>query len=256
MNLLMWISLCLFLISFALKGRNRFAVAAFGWIVMCAHWIYMCGYYLNLLEPGDRIPDEVDSALSVFVAGVCLMIARRIWARREELIPITKLAALTCLIYFPFSEIPILKSSIIHATAWITAFFLNLLGVNAVLSSPYIFFESGRIEIILPCTAIESIAIFTAAILSVNADPRKRLKAFTATVPTIYCLNLIRNVYVSMAYVGQWYGSPLQSFYMAHHVISKIGSTIALFALAFILFTILPEVLRMIENGAKAVIGK
>jgi len=53
---------------------------------------------------------------------------------------------------------------------------------------------------------------------------------------------------VIVAYGFAWFGSPDYSFYLAHHVIAKIGSTIALFVIAYVVLNILPELLDMIDG--------
>ena len=57
-----------------------------------------------------------------------------------------------------------------------------------------------KVEIILACTAIESIALFVGIITSVNAPFKKLASAFIISVPVIYGLNLVRNVFVVDAY--------------------------------------------------------
>ena len=103
-------------------------------------------------------------------------------------------------------------------------------------------------EIILACTAIESIALFFGLIVSVRAPFKRLASAFLVSVPAIYILNLLRNVFVVNAYGMLWFGEPETSFYIAHTVIAKAGSLIALFLIAYAVLKILPEIIDMIDG--------
>jgi archaeosortase A (PGF-CTERM-specific) len=105
-----------------------------------------------------------------------------------------------------------------------------------------------KVEIILACTAIESIALFTGIIASVNAPFKRQAAAFLISVPVIYGLNLIRNVFIVDAYGMTWFGDPETSFYIAHTVIAKVGSLMALFLIAYAVMKILPEIVDMIDG--------
>jgi archaeosortase A (PGF-CTERM-specific) len=93
------------------------------------------------------------------------------------------------------------------------------------------------VELILACTGLQSMMIFIGAIIAINdADSFRRAKAFLATVPVIYALNIFRNM-------GVIYGMEVLgfNFYLMHNVIGKLGSLIVLIILAFVTFEILPE---------------
>lgn len=111
-----------------------------------------------------------------------------------------------------------------------------------------------KVEIVLACTAIESIALFIGIIASVNAPLKRLAAAFLVSVPVIYVLNLIRNVFVVDAYGMNWFGDPDTSFYIAHTIIAKAGSLLALFLIAYAVLKILPEILDMID-GILSLIG-
>ncbi|HDD36243.1 MAG TPA: archaeosortase A, partial [Archaeoglobus veneficus] len=74
-------------------------------------------------------------------------------------------------------------------------------------------------------------------------------------VPTIYFLNLLRNIFVSLSYGYSWFGE--NSFYIAHHVISKFLATLALILISLAVFKIIPELLDLlydVKNEIKAVV--
>jgi archaeosortase A (PGF-CTERM-specific) len=104
------------------------------------------------------------------------------------------------------------------------------------------------VQIILACTSIESIALFAGLILSVQAPIGRRLVALAASTVSIYLLNIVRNGFVLMAYGGSWFGS--ESFEIAHNIIAKVGSTVALLAISYLVFLLLPELLSIIDELA------
>jgi len=95
---------------------------------------------------------------------------------------------------------------------------------------------ASHINIILACTALQSMIVFIGGILSTRAPNDRRLKAFMITVPVIYLLNLLRNAIVAwLSYSGT------MDFDPAHNYVGKGGSLVALVFLAVATFTILPE---------------
>ena len=80
---------------------------------------------------------------------------------------------------------------------------------------------------------------------------RQKVEAFLLVVPTIYILNLFRNVFVIIAYTDQWfpflpeiasngeYG--YESFFWAHNVLAELGALLALVIIAYGLFTLIPD---------------
>ncbi len=136
-------------------------------------------------------------------------------------------------------------STVTDQTIWVA----SLLGVMITrLDWNLIAVNGFKVEIILACTAIESIALFIGIIASVKAPFKRLASAFLVSVPVIYGLNLIRNVFVVDAYGMTWFGDPDISFYVAHTIIAKIGSLIALFIIAYAVLKILPEIMDMIDG--------
>lgn len=120
------------------------------------------------------------------------------------------------------------------------------------------------IQIILACTAIQSIMIFVGGIFALR-PPRlgdgvsgraarfenlagsyglRRFWAILLTVPLIYVLNLFRNViiiWMSGQEEAVLFATNESAFWFAHNIIGKGGSLVALVIIAFIVFQILPE---------------
>ncbi len=90
---------------------------------------------------------------------------------------------------FLLPKYSLFRSALIGFTTLVTAKTLQLLSVPVIMESWNIMSLNGRsVEIILACTAIESIALFAGVILSVQAPPGRKLAALAAS--TILHLSL------------------------------------------------------------------
>jgi len=164
----------------------------------------------------------------------------------DVFIDVTAFSALACAIYFPFAFIAPLNYWIIGCTSDLTVALGKFLGFSMEKTGNIITLNGRNIQIILACTAIESMALFTGATLGIRAERIRKIKAFLVSVPVIYILNLFRNVFVVAAYAYSWFGE--NSFYIAHNVMAKILSTIALIVIAYVVFRLLPELAELIYS--------
>jgi len=259
---LLFVALVLLIAASALPGRYRryrFLTGAAGWFFFAVHWALQPIHYIE-------IADYVNVALVLAVSGLCLTIAYAMLRNyihyegaESTLLIITTAAALGGLFYYPFAEIEILKTFLISAAAKQVVYVLHLFNMPAELIDwNQIELNGHRVMIILACTAIESIAIFMGLIFCVRASAKRTLIAFVASVPVIYLLNLVRNVFVVVATGYDWFGEHtfqiahyvwvLDSFDIAHNYIAKIGSAIALFVVAYAVMRALPELLDVIDR--------
>ncbi len=256
------VALVLLIAASALPGRYRryrFLVGAAGWFFFAVHWALQPVHYIE-------IADYVNVVLVLLVSIFCLIIAHamlRNYRHYEDaestLLTITTAAALGGLFYYPFAEIEILNTFLISASANQAVYILHLFNIPAELIDwNQIELNEHHVRIILACTAIESIAIFMGLIFCVRASAKRTLIAFVASVPVIYLLNLVRNVFVVVATGYDWFGEHtfqiagrmwvLDSFDIAHNYIAKLGSGIALFVIAYVVMQSLPELLDVIDR--------
>ena len=157
-------------------------------------------------------------------------------------------------IYFFVDKIPILSGAVIYAVAQQTAWVLNSFGYEAgvgeiAYGGNPLWYRTNYYEISVPitnssvaiiqaCTALQSMLIFVGGIFSVEAPAKRKWQAFFATVPVIYVLNLVRNAgVIYMLDELSW------DYNLAHNVVGKGGSFVALLVLAFVTFKLLPELL-------------
>jgi archaeosortase A (PGF-CTERM-specific) len=183
-------------------------------------------------------------------AIVCFYLALRItafggWSRAYAWASYA--AAICGIIYYPFAQIEPLRTGLISITTLITARAMAALSIPAYMESWNIIALNDRtVEIVLACTAIESIALFAGVILSVDAPLSRKLLAAAASTSIIYTLNIIRNGFVLMAYGWDWFGQ--DSFFFAHNVVAKAGSALALLAVAYLVLLLLPELASVMDE--------
>lgn len=247
--------------------RARKLVGGIGWGVFSIHWSYQPLHYLEVLDYANVLLTTVVTLLCLLVAYIMFREYRegplRIRNNREvlhsdfsaqgetESLDITSMltsaSALGALVYFPFANFASLNTWIIGGVTsqvfWVLRYFeipVYMKAWNMITLNGY------TVEIILACTAIESIALFMGLIGAVRAPLSRLAMAFIVSVPVIYILNLIRDIFVVVAYGEQWFGT--DSFIIAHNYIAKAGSGIALFVISYAVLRILPELFGMIDG--------
>ena len=257
MENIIWLALGLLIIASVIpkQYKAKLSIAGLGWLFFSVHWMLQWQHYYEL-------EDYVNVFLTIFAAIVSIYVGYILLKQDTYLFEningkstltsvsmLTTAAAIGGLSYFIFSEIPSMNYWIITTVTDQTIWTGSLLGVTITrLDWNLVAVNGYRVEIILACTAIESIALFIGLIASVDASLKRMISAFFISVPVIYILNLVRNVFVVDAYGMTWFGDPETSFYIAHTVIAKIGSMIALFLIAYAVLKILPEIVDMIDG--------
>lgn len=181
---------------------------------------------------------------------------------RESLMVLTKAAAIASIFYFPFANISFLNHWIISTTADIVMGIITSLGFPVQRITFDIMDLNGyTVQIILACTAIQSMALFVGVVGCVRAPADRLFKAFIVSVPVIYLLNLVRDVFVILAYGNQWFqimpdtvasmtGEPAgyTSFFWAHNVLAELGSVIALVIISYVVIQMLPETITYLRD--------
>lgn len=226
--------------------RNRAFIGAFAWLLFS----FAC-----LLKAFEFLQSKDYVNFCIFCLGTLffILMAKAIISRNSPTFhEVTAFSALACIFYFPFVFISPLNDAIIGTTAFLSAALGKTLGYSITAQRRILELNGSSVEIILACTAIESMALFAGATLGINAEARRKLKAFAISVPTIYFLNLFRNVFVLVSHSYSLFGE--NSFYIAHHVVAKFFSFIALLAIAYAVFRILPELTELIYSLKEEII--
>ncbi len=220
---------------------KRRVIGFLAWLFFGLVWLMKTNHYLNVSDYYNTAIMILAFLLFTFI-GLTILKANN----KDVFAELSLLAFTSSLIYFTFA-LTWLKDLLIVHTATMTVVTAKLLGFSITKFSEKILQCNGRyVEIILACTGIESMALFTGIVISTKADFRRRIYAFLVSVPVIYILNLLRNVFITSAFGNQWFGE--NSFYIAHHVISKILATIALILISLAVFKLLPEFADFIYN--------
>jgi archaeosortase A (PGF-CTERM-specific) len=243
---------CLGFLAFLVPGRHRKYAAIFGWIfIVLSLFANLSEYFSenNFLYP-------LMAALSVpflFITAINLL------KEDERALNLSRAAAVAFIIYAPFGYIPAvgdwLIGMVVNQIVWV----LDMLHFTVSLADWNIITRNNfRVEIILGCTGIQSIAIMLGVAAAVPTDTRQKIFAFLITAPTIYFLNLLRNAFVIMAYTEQWFpywpevaGNGeigYESFFWAHNVIAEVTALIILVIIAYGLFTIIPKLANYADD--------
>jgi archaeosortase A (PGF-CTERM-specific) len=255
MTEILWISLILLAVASILpKAHNsRFVFAGVGWIFLSIYWSLQTRTYFEIQDYVNVFLVIAAAVISLFIAYILFQARDKKETSYEVFISLSRAASVGGLLYFLFAEVGFLNTRIISTVTdqaiWVTGKFgfpvvqvaWNQLAVNGM-----------PVEIILACTAIESIALFSGIISSATGAPAARkFKAFMISVPVIYILNLQRLAFTASAYGFSWFGTPDESFHISEHIITKAGSLLALLIISYMVLKILPEVSDMIDGVVK-----
>lgn len=274
LSLILWLSIGLFVLGIVLDERARLLSSA-GWVLFGAYWLTRFPYYYN------ETHSMIKSVLTLLALPLAIYVAYEILFKdRDVLVRLSQAVAAMGLIYLPFATIEPLSNALIEHTAAQAYRGMQLLGVNAeltmheglerrfVVTNPETG-ESYATFIILACTGIGSMAIFGGLIAAVEAPLEKKLKALAVSIPVIYVLNLVRNVFIPTAYGYQWFPylddwitsymnepSGYASFFWADKVISQSLSVVALILIALLIVRYLPEVMDLVDGVLEIVLGE
>jgi len=236
---------CLGFLAFLVPGRHRKYTAIVGWTFIVLSLFANLDYYFaenNLLYP-------IMAALSV---PFLFITAKYLLKEDERALNLSRAAAVAFIIYAPFEYIPAVGDWLIGIVVGQIVWVLDLLRFSVSLADWNIIARNNfRVEIILGCTGIQSIAIMLGVAAAVQTDTKQKIHAFLIIAPTIYFLNLLRNAFVIMAYTEQWFPYwpeiasngeiGYESFFWAHNIIAELTALIILVMIAYGLFTIIPR---------------
>ena len=247
---------------FPTKIGNQFSIL--GWLCLGFFWWIQVEYYILIKDPVNAL--ICAAAVPFFGYLAYHEYLSIIWKSTYE--PLRWLAAMTVVaggIYFFVERVPLLAGWLIHLVAEQSIWLLDIFGIENTLG-PIDYGEGSKVyrsgseheevrvaiegdswksplapsvNIVLACTALQSMIIFVGGVICTKAPLHRRFKAFLVTVPPIYILNLVRNaVVIWLTYEHVW---GVDTFFWAHAVYAKIGSLLALIVLAIAVFHFLPE---------------
>ncbi len=215
-----------------------------GWIIFAFYWSTQpLSLYAN--EGGD-IFNGVVCVIGVYVLFYFAYHEWLSFLRKETISSlnwITGASAIAGLIYFSI-ERSFLATSLIYEVARESAWILDIIigkvtiGVVGATSTQILYNGTSVVSIIFACTAVQSFVIFVGMITALaNINIKRKIFGLLVTVLPVYILNLFRNALVAFLLVKN-----ITDFNMAHNVIAKLGSLVALILLLLIVVKIIPEV--------------
>ena len=241
---------------------NKFNIL--GWFSLGFFWWIQVEHYIIIKDPINAL--FCAAAVPFFGYLAYHEYQTVLWNQKYE--PLRWLAAMTVVaggIYFFVERVPYLSGWFIHLIAEQSIWILNVFDIQTSTGAlnygdgsrwyrPASEHEEVRVpieaeswkdplspsvNIVLACTALQSMIIFVGGVVCTKATSDRRFYAFLATVPPIYILNLVRNAAVIWLTYEHVWGD--DTFFWAHAVLGKVGSLIALIFLAVAVFHFLPE---------------
>lgn len=257
------------ILEFAGRQRPARAVAGASWGAFAVFWLVLFPKFAF----GMR--SFVEGALSLAAVPLCLHAGYLVVRGRDSLLVLSRAVAFMGLIYLPVATLPVVRRTLVELVAAQAYAGITLLGYDpAFTTGPelgyhnrFVFESGGRTlstYIVVACTGIGSISIFGGLLASVRAPLRRRLGAAAFAVAVIWALNLVRNVFISVAYGDQWfqhdllvsvvvpaiYTEPyLTSYFVADRVISQVLSVVALVGITLVVVRRVPELLDVLEEA-------
>jgi archaeosortase A (PGF-CTERM-specific) len=255
---------CIGFLAFLVPGRHRKYAAIAGWLfIVLSLFATLPDYFAenNFMYP----------LIAVLSVPFLIITARHLLDEDKRVMHLSRAAAVAFLIYTPFGfdQVPLfatlgngLITLVVDEVIWI----LGLLQFPVTLDSWNIIMNNNfRVEIILGCTGIQSIAILLGVAAAVPTTLRQKIVAFLLIAPTIYILNLLRNAFVIMAYTEQWFPYypeiasngefGYESFFWAHNVIAELLALGCLVLIAYGLFLLIPDLGKFADDLYQLYIG-
>jgi archaeosortase A (PGF-CTERM-specific) len=290
-----WLVLLLFVAGAVLERYDRdYArpVVVVAWALFGLFWLSLIHYFaIESRSVVEGLGAVLATPLSLYVGYV---LARG----RDSLFVLSRAVAVMGLVYVPFVTIEALRRPLIESVTVQTEFLINLLGFQPEVvdgltvqgldgetyrisdkvypyDSTFAFYGSAgdlpiTYTIATVCTGIGSMAIFAGLVGAVSAPLDRKLRAFAVSIPVIYALNLVRNVFIAVTFGNQMTNVfpevvmtlfALESEYMVSYIVSdrilaQVGSVLALVVITWLVVRELPEVLVVIEDLLYLVTGQ
>ena len=271
-----WVAIGLFLGGWAALGYDRRlarGVTAGAWIVFGAFWLLLIPRFALAMK------SPIETVLSALAVPACLYAGYLLWQGRESLLTLSQAVAIMGVLYLPFTSIEVLGRTLIETVARQSHGMIQAAGFDAALvtepesgyRSMLVFTDSTGHQyvthIVLQCTGIGSMSIFAGLIAAIDASTVRKVQALLTAVVVIYILNLVRNVFIAVAFGQQWFqvfidpvmmvtgftDPGLVSFFIADRVISQSLSVVALVGITLLIVRIVPELLSVVEDAVYVV---
>jgi archaeosortase A (PGF-CTERM-specific) len=256
------------------RGTARY-LAAVAWVVFAVFWLALVPHF------AFEQRSFIEGFLSLAAVPACAYVGYLLVSGRESLFLLSRAVAFMGLIYLPFSLYVPAKTALIELVTWQGEVVMQSLGYDFqvvergehAMRATYLFpnEELGdfRVNVLLACTGLGSMAIFGGLVAAVRAPLRRKVRALAIAVPVIWVLNLARVVFITLAFGHQWlqigveptmsligYENPTKvSYFYSDRVIAQSLSVVALVGIAWAVAREVPELLTVGEDLLYVVTG-
>jgi archaeosortase A (PGF-CTERM-specific) len=295
---LAWAVVAAFLAGVAADLRSRalarrMTVAAWGlfavfWLVQAPHFAF------------DQ-KSAIEGAGSLVAVPVSAYVGYLLWNGRDSLLTLSRAVAVMGLVFMPFEMVDPLRRWLVETVTRQTELLIHAVGSDpevipgsrvckegAVTNgqftcaetypgyrNTFLYHTNGQritYTILIACTGVGSMAIFAGLVAAVRAPLDRKLRALAVSLPVIYALNLVRNVFIGVSFgemrmqvapelVSSVFGFSLAqdpalvSYYVADKILAQSASVVALVAITYLVVRELPEVLTVVEDLLFVVTG-
>ena len=277
---LAWLVVAAFLAGAILERfderRARYAFAA-AWLLFGVFWLTLIHHFAFVQK------SIIEGIGTVVAVPVSVAVAVLLFRGRDSLFVASRAIAFMGLLFLPFESIPLLRRTLVETVTGQTAFLVNALGYDpAILDgmtvdghpipakqrpywSTFVFYHEGQpltYTVLVACTGLGSMAIMGGLIAAVDAPLRRKAKALLVSIPIIYGLNLVRNVFIAVGFGKQLFhvfpgvvsalfgieNGVMVSYYVADRIVAQSLSVVAMLAITWLIVHELPEVLTVLED--------
>ena len=245
----------------------------------------------------------VEGLGSLVAVPASLYVGYLLWHGCDSLFVMSRAVAAMGIVFIPFQVVQPLEEWLVETVALQTAAGIRLLGMDPTLipwpeaaqrtgevlgmgqaqtanyaeqyanyRNTFYFEHEGHpitYTILIACTGIGSMAIFAGVIAAVRAPLRRKARAFAVSIPVIYALNIVRNVFIAVSFGNQYaqvapdlvmtlFGTNdvrMVSYYVADRIVAQSLSVVVLVVITYLVVRELPEVMVVVEDLLYIVTG-
>jgi len=227
--ILLTLSLISFILFLAPLDFKKY-FAAFGWLFLGIFFVGTSALYLAENE-------FVYPFIALLSLPVLIITIKNCLYEDKTALQITTVASIAFLIYSVIAFIDPFSEWMIASQVENTVLALTAIGHPASVSTWDTILSNGYIIIItISCTPIVGTAVMLGLAAGVDGTRQQKLLAFLFVILSLALLNIVRLIFVVVAYSEQWFpyfldlasnGYPgYESFYWAHNVIGRISFTL------------------------------